>query len=160
MARIPSPFKVLEAKRRLWLIQQALERHGPARAVYAQRIAAKGGGFRIATLLSLPAERMAKEMLRVGALTSQDELELLQMLYVDLEPAYQITFLDATGVPHQNGVMSEELQPPYAAADAVARGAEAVLATHGAEGRHYLRTLVTYNLSAWPGLDQVFRADG
>ena len=29
----------------------------------------------------------------------------------------------------------------------------AVLTQHGDEGRHYLRTLVVYNLPSWPGLD-------
>ena len=61
------------------------------------------------------AEKLAKEVLRLGALNTTDELELLQMLYVDLEPAYQITFLDAAGVPHENGVMGEDLVAPYAA---------------------------------------------
>ena len=153
MAKIPSPFKVLPPERRAWLVQQALAKHKGAKALYAQRIAAKGGGFRAQTLVSWPAEKIGRECLRLGALTPQDELELLQMLYVDLEPAYQITFLDACGVAHENGVMPEDLDAPYAAAEAVARGAAAVLSAHGEAGRHYLLTLVTYNLVGWPGLD-------
>jgi hypothetical protein len=160
MAKIPSPFKSLPAERRLALVQEALAKHKGAKALYAQRIAAKGGGFRAATLVSWSAERIAKESLRLGALTPQDELELLQLLYVDLEPKYQITFLDTLGVAHENGVIPEDLEAPYAASDAVVRGAEAVLAAHGDEGRHYLRTLVVYNLSAWPGLDTVVPAEG
>jgi hypothetical protein len=35
----------------------------------------------------------------------------------------------------------------------VAAGVAAVLAAHGDAGRHYLETLVVYNLAAWPGLD-------
>ncbi|HEY0930396.1 MAG TPA: hypothetical protein VGE27_10805 [Gemmatimonas sp.] len=160
MAKIPSPFKSLSAERRLSLVQEALVKHKGAKALYAQRIAAKGGGFRAATLISWPADRIAKESLRLGALTPQDELELLQLLYVDLEPQYQITFLDTMGVSHENGVIPEDLEAPYAAAEAVVRGAEAVLANHGDAGRHYLRTLVVYNLSAWPGLDTVVSAEG
>ncbi|MEN9508190.1 MAG: hypothetical protein RLZZ621_753 [Gemmatimonadota bacterium] len=153
MAKTLSPFKMLSAERRQWLVSQALAKHKGAKAVYAQRIAAKGGGFRVQTLLTWPAEKVGKECLRLGALTPQDELELLQMLYVDLEPQLQITFLDAAGVKHENGVIPEELEPPYAEADAVAKGAAAVIAAHGEEGRHYLQTLVVYNLGAWPGLD-------
>lgn len=160
MAKIPSPFKSLSADRRSWLVQQALVKHKGAKALYAQRIAAKGGGFRVATLLSWPADRIGKEALRLGALTPQDELELLQLLYVDLEPQYQITFLDTIGVTHENGVIPDDLEPPYGERDAVVRGAEAVLAAHGDEGRHYLRTLVVYNLPAWPGLDSVVSAEG
>lgn len=160
MAKTPSPFKALPADRRSWLVQQALTRHKGAKALYAQRIAAKGGGFRVATLLSWSAERIGKEALRLGALTPQDELELLQLLYVDLEPQYQVTFLNAIGVAHENGVIPDDLEPPYGERDAVLRGAEAVLGAHGDQGRHYLRTLVVYNLPAWPGLDSVVPADG
>jgi hypothetical protein len=159
MPKTPSPFKALSAERRLWLVQQALARHKGARAIYAQRIAAKGGGFRAATLISWPTDKLAKESLRLGALTAQDELELLQLLYVDIEPQYQITFLDAMGVQHENGVLPEDLEAPYANADSVKKGAQAVLAAHGDDGRHYLRTLVVYNLAAWPGLDEQVPAD-
>ena len=91
--------------------------------------------------------------MRLGAESAADELELLQLLYVDLEPGIQITMLDAAGVPHEQGVIAESAEPPLAAADAVARGAEAVRAAHGEDGLRYLRTLVRYNLVAWPGLD-------
>ncbi|GAB1344836.1 hypothetical protein [Gemmatimonas sp.] len=160
MAKTPSPFKSLPLDRRQWLVLQALAKHKGAKALYAQRIAAKGGGFRAATLLTWSADKLGKEALRLGALTPQDELELLQLLYVDLEPQYQITFLDTMGVKHENGVLPEDLEAPYADADAVKKGADAVLATHGDAGRHYLRTLVVYNLAAWPGLDGVVPAEG
>lgn len=153
MAKTPSPFKTLPLERRQWLVLQALSKHKGAKALYAQRIAAKGGGFRAATLLTWSAEKLGKEALRIGALTPQDELELLQLLYVDLEPQYQITFLDAAGVQHEDGVLPDDLAVPYADADAVKKGADAVLSAHGEAGQHYLRTLVTYNLAAWPGLD-------
>jgi len=160
MAKILSPFKSLPMERRQWLVSQALTKHKGAKALYAQRIAAKGGGFRAATLMSWPAEKVGKEALRLGALTAQDELELLQLLYVDLEPQYQVTYLDAAGVTHENGVLPEDLEAPYTDADGVRKGAEAVLAAHGDAGRHYLRTLVVYNLAAWPGLDAVVPAEG
>ena len=160
MAKILSPFKSLPMERRQWLVGQALTKHKGAKALYAQRIAAKGGGFRAATLISWPAEKVGKEALRIGALTAQDELELLQLLYVDLEPQYQVTYLDAAGVTHENGVLPEDLEAPYTDADGVRKGAEAVLAAHGDAGRHYLRTLVVYNLAAWPGLDAVVPAEG
>jgi hypothetical protein len=160
MAKIPSPFKSLPLERRQWLVLEALAKHKGAKALYAQRIAAKGGGFRAATLISWSAEKLGKEALRIGALTPQDELELLQLLYVDLEPQYQITFLDTMGVAHDNGVLPEDLEAPYADADTVKQGAEAVLTAHGDPGRHYLRTLVVYNLAAWPGLDAIVPAEG
>lgn len=153
MAKSPTPYRALTPERRLTLVSSALAKHKGARALYAQRLAAKGGGFRAATLVTWPVEKLAREFIRLNAQTAQDELELLQMLYVDLEPHIQITFLEAAGVKHDAGVIPEELEPPYADADAVARGAAAVLTQHGDNGRHYLRTLVVYNLPSWPGLD-------
>jgi hypothetical protein len=153
MAKSPTPYRALTPERRLTLVSSALAKHKGARALYAQRLAAKGGGFRAATLVTWPVEKLAREFVRLNAQTAQDELELLQMLYVDLEPHIQITFLEAAGVKHDAGVIPEELEPPYADADAVARGAATVLTQHGDNGRHYLRTLVVYNLPSWPGLD-------
>jgi len=89
----------------------------------------------------------------MNAESATDELDLLQMLYVDLEPAIQITFLNAAGVAHDNGRMADEIESPYADADAVRRGADAVKATHGEDGMHYLRTIARYGPDAWPGIE-------
>ena len=153
MAKSLTPYRTLTPERRLMLVTSALAKHKGARTLYSQRLAAKGGGFRAATLLSWPVDKLAREFVRLNAQTPQDELELLQMLYVDLEPQIKITFLEAAGVQHEAGIIPEALEPPYADADAVARGTAAVLTEHGDDGRHYLRTLVVYNLGSWPGLD-------
>jgi hypothetical protein len=153
----PSPksslYRALPAARRVALVQHAVTNFKGTRALYAQRLVAKGGGFRAATLMTWPAERLAKEVVRLNAESAQDELDLLQLLYVDLEPAIQIAFLDAAGVAHEKGVIAEGLEVPYAPADAVVKAAATVLEQHGDEGRHYLEVLVRYNLAAWPGLD-------
>ena len=149
----PSPFRTLPAERRIALVTHALTNHKGARAAYMQRLVARGGGFRAATLVTWPADRLAREVVRLNAASATDELELLQLLYVDLEPAIQITFLDAAGVAHEKGVIDEKLEPPYASNDVIARAATLVSETHGADGVHYLRTLERYNLAAWPGLD-------
>lgn len=153
----PSPksslYRALPAARRVALVQHAVTNFKGTRALYAQRLVAKGGGFRAATLMTWPAERLAKEVVRLNAESAQDELDLLQLLYVDLEPAIQIAFLDAAGVAHEKGVIAEGLEVPYAPADAVVKAAATVLEQHGDDGRHYLEVLVRYNLAAWPGLD-------
>jgi len=151
----PSPFRALPAERRLSLIMHAITEHKGARQTYTQRLVAKGGGFRAATLMTWPADRLAREVVRLNAQSAMDELELLQLLYVDLEPAIQITFLDAAGVKHENGVIDESLEPPYADAAAVTKAGEAVIAAHGADGLHYLRTLEKYNAAAWPTIETV-----
>ena len=148
----PSPYRTLPQARRAALVTHAIANRREARAAYVQRLVARGGGFRAVTLQSWPAERLAREVVRLNAETPHDELDLLHLLYVELEPAIQITFLDAAGVPHDNGVMAESLEAPYADADAVRRGAAAVRAAHGADGVRYLRTLARYSPEAWPGV--------
>jgi hypothetical protein len=137
------------------LVTQAIKTGREARALYAQRLIARGGGFRAVTLASWPADRLAREIVRTNAETPQDELDLLQLLYVELEPAIQITFLDAAGVPHENGRMGEALEPPYADAEAVERASAAVRAAHGEDGERYLRTLARYSREGWPGIEAV-----
>ena len=148
-----SPYRSLTSERRLALLTHAIASSREARALYVQRLLARGGGFRAVTLMAWPVDRLAREIVRRSAESAQDELDLLQLLYVELEPSIQTTFLDAAGVLHEGGRISEQLEPPYADAEAVRRAASAVRARHGADGMHYLRTLVRYSAAAWPGID-------
>ena len=151
----PSPYRSLPAEKRVALVTYALKANRDTRAAYVDRIVSKGRGFRAVTLLSWPADRLAREVVRLGVETPTDELDLLQLLYVEVEPQIQATFLDAAGVTHDNGRMPEDLEPPYADADAVRRGAAAVRETHGDDGVRYLRTLDRYAREAWPGVEDV-----
>ncbi len=148
-----SPYRALPSARRVALLTHLLTAHRETRAVYIQRLVSRAGGFRAVTMQPWPAERIAKEVVRLNAESLQDEIELLQLLYVDLEPEIQTTFVDAAGVKNDAGKIDEELEPPYADAEAVARAADRTIAAHGADGIHYLRTIARYNLAAWPGLD-------
>ena len=151
----PSPYRSLPPERRVALVTHAVKSSREARALYVQRLVARGGGFRAVTLQSWPVDRLAREIVRMKAETAQDELDLLQLLYVDLEPAIQATFLDAAGVPHENGRMPDDLEPPYADADAVRRAAPVTRDQHGEDGMRYLRTLVRYSREGWPGIEAV-----
>lgn len=155
MAPTPSPYRALPSARRVQLVTHAIKSHREARMIYIQRMMARGGGFRAVTLQSWAPDRLAREVVRLNAESAQDELELLQLLYVDLEPAIQTTFLDAAGVKHENGKIDEALEPPYASEDGVRAGATAVRAQHGDDGMHYLRTIARYGAGAWPGIDAV-----
>jgi hypothetical protein len=88
MSKTATPYRALPVERRVSLVTRAMQRHKASRLLYAQRIAAKGGGFRAATLAGWPPEKLAREFVRLNAQAGNDELELLQLLYVDLEPEY------------------------------------------------------------------------
>lgn len=150
---ITSPYRSLPVERRIALITHVIKSSREGKAAYIQRIVARGGGFRAATLQGWPADRLAKEIVRRNAESAQDELDLLQLLYVELEPAIQVTFLDAAGVRHEGGHLPEDLEPPYAEAEAVRRGVAAVREAHGEDGERYLRTISIYNREAWPGIE-------
>lgn len=155
MAKPVSPYRSLPPERRLALVTHFIKSSPQARELYVQRMAARPGGFRLVTLRSWSPDRLAAEVVRLNAQTAQDELDLLHLLYVELEPAIQITFLDAAGVSHENGQMPDDLEMPYADEAAVARAAAAVRARHDADGERYLRTLARYTPAAWPGIDRI-----
>jgi hypothetical protein len=105
-------------------------------------------------------DRLAKEFVRLNAQTPADELDLMHLLYVELEPAIQKTFLDAAGVPHEEGKIGDDLAVPYADEAGVRRAAEVVRTQHGDDGDRYLRTLAKYNREAWPGIESLVDEGG
>lgn len=147
-----SPYRSLPAARRVALVTHALTNHKDARARFAQRLSARGGGFRASAVQAWPIDRLAREVVRLNAENAMDELELLQLLYVDLEPAIQITFLDTAGVAHDKGVIDEALEPPFAPSDAVRKAAQAVVDTYGVDGQRYLQALIRYSADVWPDI--------
>lgn len=153
-----TPYRTLPAERRVALVVHAMKSGREGREQFIQRLVSRGGGFRAVTLRTWPVERVAKEIVRMKAETSEDELDLLQLLYLEVEPAIQITFLDAAGVEHVNGKMPDSLEPPYADAAAVERAAATVRERHGDDGVLYLRTIERYSLAGWPGIDSIVAA--
>ena len=150
-----TPYRMLTPERRVALVIHAMKSGREGREQFIQRLVSRGGGFRAATLRTWPVDRVAKEIVRMKAETATDELDLLQLLYLEVDPSIQITFLDAAGVEHENGKMPESLETPYTDADAVKRGAVAVQERHGEDGVHYLRTIGRYSLEGWPGVDAI-----
>lgn len=150
-----SPYRSLPPERRVQLVTYEIKTQRDARATFIQRLCAKGGGFRPASFQNWPPDRLAKEVVRLKVETPQDELGLLQTLYVDMEPAIQASFLDAAGVKHENGRIDDSVESPYCDAASVEKAAKACVAAHGEEGLRYLRTIHRYALESWPGLDGV-----
>jgi hypothetical protein len=150
-----SPYRSLPVERRIALVTYELTTQRESRALFIQRLVSRGGGYRPASFQNWPAERLAKEVVRLKAESAQDELGLMQTLYVDLEPAIQILFLDTAGVKHEKGRIDESVEPPFCDAAAVTKGAAAIIAGHGEDGARYLRTIHRYAADSWPGLAAV-----
>lgn len=155
MAKASSPYRALPVERRVELVTRAIKANRESRLLFMQRLVSRPGGFRPVTLQQWPADKLAREVVRLRAETSQDEFDLLHYLYVELDPSIQISFLDAAGVPHENGRMPDDLEAPYCDAAAVRKAVEAVRTRHGEEAELYLRTLAMYNPEGWPGIEEV-----
>jgi hypothetical protein len=148
----PTPYRTLPAARRVALLTRAIKESREVRALMVQRMVKRGGGFRAVTLQGWAPDKLAKEVVRMNAESADDELTLLNLLYVEFEPEIQACFLDAAGVKHEGGHIPEDAVPPFTDAAGTARGVEAVIAMYGDDGRHYLQTIARYNGEAWPGL--------
>ena len=151
----PSPYRTLPVEQRLVLVTHDIASNADSRNGYISRVVARGGGFRPSKLRQWPPEQLAREVVRHNLETPHDELGLMILLYVELEPAIQIAFLDAAGVAHESGSMPADLQPPFADAATIARAAERVVAEFGADAHRYLRTIALYNGEGWPGLGEI-----
>lgn len=150
-----SPYRSLPPARRLALVTHALNADRGVRNAYAQRLVVRGGGFRAETLRKWPIDQLAKEIIRRNIEGAQDELQLLLLLYVEVEPVFQTTFLELTGVPHDGANIADDLPVPFADAARVRGAAESLIAQLGDNARHYLRTIALYNGAAWPGLAEL-----
>ncbi len=156
-AKSNSLYRELPAAKRVALLTTLISQRKDSRAVFIQRMVSRGGGFRAATLQTWPAAKLAAEVVRMNAQTAEDELDLLQALYVDIEPAIQELFLKVAGVKANGASIDETLEPPFASAESVRKAADAIIAQFGADATHYLRTIAKYAPSAWPGVDEIVR---
>jgi hypothetical protein len=152
---ISSPYRTLPAARRIALVSHEIGGNRQSRDGYIARIVSRGGGFRPEKLRKWPADQLAREVVRHNLETFQDELSLMVLLYVELEPELQIAFLDALGVKHDKGSIPEGLEPPFANATAIATAATELTEKFGDDARRYLRTIALYNAEAWPGLAEL-----
>lgn len=153
--KTPSPYRSLPVEKRVTLVMRDIDSSPASKERYVRLVVARGGGFRLETVRKRSSEQLAKEVVRYALETSHDEFGLLQALYVELEPALQVEFLDAAGVRHEAGIIAEELEPPFADASTVRVAAHALYQAHGDDARRYLRTIALYNGDAWPGIGDV-----
>jgi hypothetical protein len=147
-----SPYRTLPTPQRLTLVAHEIANNRESRDGYIRSIVSRGGGFRPEKLRKWPPDQLAREIVRHNLETPQDELSLMVALYVELEPAIQVAFLDLAGVAHDGASIPEDLTPPFADATTVRSAAETLLQQHGDDARRYLRTIAMYNGDAWPGL--------
>jgi hypothetical protein len=115
--------------------------------------------FRPQSVRKLPTDRVVGRLLRmVEDLPENMLFQFLFHLHMTERRPLLVEFLDAVGLPHDDGVlnMSEDTANPEAAT--VDKAARELIAAHGHEALVYLATLKVADSEFWEGLDPVLES--
>ncbi|MCK5379247.1 MAG: hypothetical protein KAJ78_07575 [Acidobacteria bacterium] len=112
--------------------------------------------FRTHALRKLPAEKLAARLVRMAPEMPDTLLfQFLFYLHMGERRALMVEFLDAVGVPHDDGVLNlpEDAEPP--AKNKVEKAGRDLLKAHDHEALVYLATLRVADKQLWGGLEPV-----
>lgn len=142
-----SPERKQSAAEAFWRDENAGMEHAEAIAHIAQRIK-----FRAKSVVALPVEKKARHLLSIPNLSELVAARLLVVYHLDQQRPLMGSFLDALGIAHENGLISdEEMEPP--SEERLREAAKAIAATHPADDvALYLTTLVWQDFDTWGAL--------
>jgi hypothetical protein len=131
-----------------WRDEDAAERQAEAVVVLAKRL-----NFRTKSVQNLPVERRARHLAQLPEVSDAVSGRALVSYHFAHQRPLMAAFLDALGIPHENGLITAE----EVAAPAPAELTAAVEKTRGEFPRQavdlYLRTLLALDGDTWSGLD-------
>ena len=110
--------------------------------------------FRTHALRKLPVEKLAARLVRMAPEMPDTLLfQFLFYLHMGERRPLMVEFLDAVGVPHDDGVLNlpDDAEPP--AKDKVDKAGRGLLEAHDHEALVYLATLRVADKQLWEGLD-------
>jgi hypothetical protein len=124
-----------------------------------EMVVAKEMKFRPQSVRKLSAERVAPRLARIAA--EMPETAFFQFLFhyhMAEGRELMVEYLDAVGLPHEDGVLDlpEDAEPPTE--DAAAGPAKELIAKHGREALVYLGTLAVADADFWAGMIPVLEA--
>lgn len=137
----------LEAARAFWADEQAVAEQAEVVGIIARQI-----NFRPKSVITMPAERRASHLARMGSVSDSVAGRLLVSFHLARQRPMMAAFLDSLGIANEDGLISaEHVDPPdraklTAAADALASafpGEDVVL---------YFSTLLAQDPETWGGL--------
>lgn len=111
--------------------------------------------FRARSVQALPIERRAKHLAQLPDVSDTVATRALIAYHFGIQRPLMAAFLDALGIAHDDGLITQEdLAPP--AAEAIATAAKAVRAAFPSDDVElYLRTLAALDGDTWANLDAV-----
>jgi len=155
-------WKDLPADKRL-AAADAFWRDDQASGIEAQQVEAIAAiarrlKFRPKSVAVLPVERRAKQLAQIGEVSDALATRALIAYHFAAQRPLMAAFLDALGLAHEDGLITqEEVAPPDR--DKLAAAVDAVRKTHPAEDVElYLRTLAALDGDTWVNLDEVLAA--
>jgi len=145
------PEKRLAAADAFWRDERSQEIHGPR--VEAIVIIAKRLNFRGKSVQALPLEKRAKYLAQITDLSESIATHALIAYHFAAQRPLMGAFLDAVGIPHEDGLISaEEVEAPDRAK--LEAATEKVRAAFPAEDVEiYLRTLLILDGETWRALE-------
>jgi hypothetical protein len=148
-------WKRMTAEQRL-RAASALWRDGEAASdqMQAALLIAKHKKFRPKTVIGLDADRKARYLASVSELPDALAAQMLVVYHLAEQRPMMGVFLDALGIPHDNGLIHEEAGPPDPAK--IAAAAAVIARDYPApDVSLYLNTLLWQNPAAWAPLQEV-----
>lgn len=136
------------AAQAFWTDSESLAEQAEVIVAIARRI-----NFRVKSVQQLPVDRKAKHLATMGALSDQVAARLLVTYHLTCQRPMMSAFLDALGIAHENGLISEEnMQAPDATA-LQAAAAKLRDAFPREDVELYFSTLRLQDPTTWGGLE-------
>lgn len=156
LADLPRPshlWKLLSSERKhltaeaFWRDDNAGMEHAEAIAYIAPRMK-----FRAKSVVALPVEKKAKQLLALPALSELVSARLLVVYHLEQQRPMMGGFLDALGIAHDNGLIADEdMEPP--SEEKLKAAATTLAASYPADDvAIYLTTLVWQDYDTWGAL--------
>lgn len=112
--------------------------------------------FRTRSVLALPVERRAKHLAQLPDVSDAIATRALIAYHFDAQRPLMAAFLDALGIAHDNGLISDEAVPPPAAT-AIATAVQTVRTGFPSDDvDRYLKTLAVLDGDTWANLEGFF----
>jgi len=145
-----SPEQKLQAADAFWKDGNAGVEQAEMIATIAQRIK-----FRPKSVVALPREKKSRHLLNLGTVSEMVAARLLVAYHLDHRRPMMATFLDALGIKHEDGLISEEnVETP--SAERLREGVDALIKAYSREDvALYLSTLVWQDPDTWGELAEM-----
>jgi len=137
----------LQAAEAFWRESDSADQQIEAMVLLAQKLKA-----RPKFVASLAVDRKARHLAHYSGMPDMLAARLLVSYHLGHQRQLMAAFLDGTGIPHDNGLINDELTGAVAA-DKIAAGVKAVAAAYPAtDVQLYFQTLLLQDPDTWGGL--------